>query len=719
MFPLLKPPVPLYVQEPGPDVAALLPSEHADRSHILALIRLGDYSQDAFLATDTYGTIVYMNRSAERLFGYRKGAAIGLGVEALLPDVGEINLRLRQPGTRNTLPWRGQGLDRQRQPLMLAGAATHIPAPTGHSHLYVMRPRRAGLPDSDRQAELASLVYRSTSEGMLVLDPKGFILDVNPAFVKLRGRPESEVIGRHVRCLNSPCHDREFYRTMWRTVMETGSWQGEHWGQHANGELYPEWLSINTSYGADGEVHRRVMIFSNIAEIKQAEAIIWKQANFDRLTDLPNRQMFHDRLEQSIRKSRRTGSRTGLLFLDLDRFKEINDTLGHAMGDELLKEAARRLSGCVRQSDTVARLGGDEFTVLLDDIREPRDVERLTRNILRRLAEPFRLGVETVFISTSIGITFYPDDAADAESLLNNADQAMYAAKAEGRNRSCYFTLSMQEQAQTRMRLVNDLHLALDQSQFSLDFQPIVDLASGRIAKAETLLRWHHPVRGLVSPNEFIPLAEETGIIRSIGDWVFCEATRQVAEWRRQYGLDMQVSVNISPAQLRHEGLDHVFWRSHLDTLGLSPRQVIVEITEGLLIDSGDERIQRQLDAFRDAGMQVALDDFGTGYSSLSYLRKFNIDFLKIDQSFVANLSPDGPDLALCEAVILLAHKLGLRVVAEGIESREQYELLAAAGCDYGQGYLFARPLAPIDFEPLLANGADLRPGGRSALATF
>lgn len=717
MFPLLKPPVPLYVQEPGPDVAALLPSEHADRSHILALIRLGDYSQDAFLATDTYGTIVYMNRSAERLFGYRKGAAIGLGVEALLPDVGEINLRLRQPGTRNTLPWRGQGLDRQRQPLMLAGAATHIPAPTGHSHLYVMRPRRAGLPDSDRQAELASLVYRSTSEGMLVLDPKGFILDVNPAFVKLRGRPESEVIGRHVRCLNSPCHDREFYRTMWRTVMETGSWQGEHWGQHANGELYPEWLSINTSYGADGEVHRRVMIFSNIAEIKQAEAIIWKQANFDRLTDLPNRQMFHDRLEQSIRKSRRTGSRTGLLFLDLDRFKEINDTLGHAMGDELLKEAARRLSGCVRQSDTVARLGGDEFTVLLDDIREPRDVERLTRNILRRLAEPFRLGVETVFISTSIGITFYPDDAADAESLLNNADQAMYAAKAEGRNRSCYFTLSMQEQAQTRMRLVNDLHLALDQSQFSLDFQPIVDLASGRIAKAETLLRWHHPVRGLVSPNEFIPLAEETGIIRSIGDWVFCEATRQVAEWRRQYGLDMQVSVNISPAQLRHEGLDHVFWRSHLDTLGLSPRQVIVEITEGLLIDSGDERIQRQLDAFRDAGMQVALDDFGTGYSSLSYLRKFNIDFLKIDQSFVANLSPDGPDLALCEAVILLAHKLGLRVVAEGIESREQYELLAAAGCDYGQGYLFARPLAPIDFEPLLANGTDLRPGGRSALA--
>ena len=715
MFPLRNSPIPHPPQASGPDAAALLPTDHADRSHILALLRLGDFAQDAFLSTDAHGRIIYMNRSAERLFGYRNGTAIGQRVESLLPDVGDVNQRLDQPGARDTLPWRGQGLDHQRQAMMLTGAATRIPASTGASHLYVMRQRRSGLPDTDRQAELASLVYRSTSEGMLVLDPKGFILDVNPAFVSLRGRAESEVIGRHVRCLNSPCHDRDFYRAMWRSVMGTGSWQGEHWGQHANGELYPEWLSINTSYGADGEVHRRVMIFSNIAEIKQAEAIIWKQANFDRLTDLPNRQMFHDRLEQSIRKSRRTGSRTGLLFLDLDRFKEINDTLGHAVGDDLLKEAARRLSGCVRQSDTVARLGGDEFTVLLDDIREPRDVERLTRNILRRLAEPFRLGVETVFISTSIGITFYPDDAPDAETLLNNADQAMYAAKAEGRNRSCYFTLSMQEQAQTRMRLVNDLHLALDQSQFSLDFQPIVDLTTGRILKAETLLRWHHPVRGLVSPAEFIPLAEETGIIRCIGDWVFCEATRQVAEWRRLYGLDIQISVNISPAQLRHEGLDHVFWRSHLDTLGLSPRQVIVEITEGLLIDSGDERIQQQLDAFREAGMQVALDDFGTGYSSLSYLRKFNIDFLKIDQSFVANLSPDGPDLALCEAIILLAHKLGLRVVAEGIESREQFELLAAAGCDDGQGYLFARPLSPIDFERLLANGTDLRPHARQA----
>lgn len=690
-----------------------------DASPLLALLHLADFARDACLATDVHGVLAYMNRSAERLFGYGRNQAVGLPLERLLPDIMGVRNRLNMAGSHRTLAWRGAGLDYKRQSLPLVGVATHVVTPLGQGQLLVVRRRRVrarGTPGATRQTELAALVYQNTSEGMLVLDPKGFILDVNPAFVKLRGRPQSDVVGRHVRCLNSPCHDREFYRAIWHTVLETGSWQGEHWGQHANGELFPEWLSINTSYSADGVVHRRVMIFSNIAEIKQAEAIIWKQANFDRLTDLPNRQMFQDRLEQSIRKSRRTGNRTGLLFLDLDRFKEINDTLGHAVGDELLKEAARRLSHCVRQSDTVARLGGDEFTVLLDDIRERRDVERLTRTILRKFAEPFRLGVETVFLSTSIGVTFYPDDALDAETLLNNADQAMYAAKAEGRNRSCHFTASMQQLAQTRMRTANDLHLALDQHQFALHYQPIVDLASGRIVKAETLLRWHHPIRGLVPPGEFIPLAEETGIIRSVGDWVFCEATRQVAEWRSRFGQDIQVSVNISPAQLRHEGLDHAFWRSHLDTLGLSPRQVIVEITEGLLVDPGDDRIHRQLQAFRDAGMQIALDDFGTGYSSLSYLRKFDIDLVKIDQSFVANLSPGGPDLALCEAIILLAHRLGLRVIAEGIEQVQQHRLLTAAGCDYGQGYVFSRPVPPHDFETLLATGADLRPAPAAAV---
>lgn len=696
--------------EEGLGQSPLLPSP-LDRSHMLALLRLGDFADDAFIAADPDGSVTYMNRAAERLFGTLRGDLSNLSISDLVLELPPRNESLDNLGRSGVLAWRSPGMRADGIALSLEGASTLMIGLSGLCYLYVMRACYADEDKNDRQAQLASLVYRNTSEGMLVLDPKGIILDINPAFVNLRGQHESEVIGRHVRLLNSPCHDRDFYRTMWRSVMETGSWQGEHWGQHKNGELYPEWLSINTTYTETGEVHRRVMIFSNIAEIKRAEAIIWKQANFDKLTDLPNRQMFHDRLEQSIKKSQRNGTKVGLLFLDLDRFKEINDTLGHATGDELLKEAARRLNACVRQSDTVARLGGDEFTVLIDDIAEKRDLDRLTKQILHKLSEPFQLGMETVFISTSIGVTFYPDDAKQAEVLLNNADQAMYVAKSEGRNRSCYFDASMQERAQTRMRLVNDLHLALAQNQFSLVFQPIVALESGRITKAETLLRWQHPLRGSIPPSEFIPLAEETGMIAAIGDWVFCEATRQAHEWRMRYLPQMQLSVNISPVQFRHEGIDLAFWLSHLETLGMSGDGVTIEITEGILLDSSSG-INEQLDAFRSAGMQVSLDDFGTGYSSLSYLRKFNIDYLKIDQSFVSNLGGAGPDLALCEAIILMAHKLGLKVVAEGIETSQQYELLRAAGCDFGQGFLFSKPLSARRFEALLALGEDIRPPG-------
>ncbi|MBV6271482.1 EAL domain-containing protein [Alcaligenaceae bacterium CGII-47] len=693
----------------GVELLRSLPSS-LDRSHMLALLRLGDFADDAFVATALDGRITYMNRAAGRLLGIARSAMSESFLSDFIQELPRYPEPLEEPGKSSVLTWSSPGIRTDGIALSLEGASTLMIGLTGPCYLYIMRARRAETDEDSRQDQLAALVYRNTSEGMLVLDPKGIILDINPAFVSLRGQHESEVIGRHVRLLNSPCHDRDFYRAMWRSVIETGSWQGEHWGQHKNGELYPEWLSINTSYTEEGQVYRRIMIFSNIAEIKRAEAIIWKQANYDKLTDLPNRQMFYDRLEQSIKKSQRSGTKVGLMFLDLDRFKEINDTLGHAIGDELLKEAARRLSACVRQSDTVARLGGDEFTVLVDDITQKRDLDRLSKLILLKLSEPFQLGLETVFISTSIGITFYPDDGKQAEVLLNNADQAMYVAKSEGRNRSCYFDTSMQERAQTRMRLVNDLHLALAQNQFSLVFQPIVELATGKITKAETLLRWQHPVRGAIPPVEFIPLAEETGMIAAIGDWVFCEATRQAHIWRARYLPQMQLSVNISPVQFRHEGIDLGFWLSHLETMGMSGTGVTIEITEGILLDS-NSGITEQLKAFRNAGIQVSLDDFGTGYSSLSYLRKFNIDYLKIDQSFVSNLGDAGPDLALCEAIILMAHKLGLKVVAEGIETSTQYELLCKAGCDYGQGFLFSKPLSARHFEALLEDGGDIRPG--------
>jgi diguanylate cyclase (GGDEF)-like protein/PAS domain S-box-containing protein len=444
-----------------------------------------------------------------------------------------------------------------------------------------------------------------------------------------------------------------------------------------------------------------VEIMRDITQKKKTDELIWNQANFDTLTGLPNRRMFRDRLEQEIKKAHRANLQLALLFIDLDHFKEVNDTLGHNIGDILLIEAARRIGGCVRESDTVAHLGGDEFTVILSEQGDVDSVARIAQNIIDALVAPFQLDEERAFISASIGITFFPDDAADVDALLKNADQAMYAAKTQGRNRYHYFTSSMQETAKTRMRIANDLRGALADRQFGLLYQPIVTLANGAIHKAEALIRWQHPTRGLISPTEFIPVAEGTGMIVEIGDWVFREAASQAAHWRASHYAKFQISINVSPIQFGHKGANFKAWLEYMQELGLPGQSVVVEITEGLLMDA-HASVTGQLLAFRDAGIRVSLDDFGTGYSSLSYLKKFHIDYLKIDQSFVHALESDSNDMALCEAIIVMAHKLGLKVIAEGVETEGQRNLLAAAGCDYGQGYLFSKPISSEEFETLL-----------------
>ncbi|MDO8990382.1 MAG: EAL domain-containing protein [Sideroxyarcus sp.] len=442
-------------------------------------------------------------------------------------------------------------------------------------------------------------------------------------------------------------------------------------------------------------------VSQDITEKKRSEEMIWQQANFDPLTGLPNRRMFQDRLEHEIKKSHRDGSQLALMFIDLDKFKEVNDTLGHDKGDILLAEAAQRIAACVRESDTVARLGGDEFTVILSELDDPNNIERIAQAIINALVAPFQLGEDTAFVSASIGITLYPVDATNLEMLMSNADQAMYASKSEGRNRFSYFTQSLQEAALSRMHLINDLRGALAGDQFRLHYHPIVELASGNIHKAEALIRWQHPTRGLIHPAEFVLLAEESGLIVEIGDWVFREAARQVLRLREIHHPEFQISVNKSPVQFRNDDRYFREWLPHLQKLGLPGQSMTIEITEGLLLDAS-AGTQTKLLGLRDAGIQVALDDFGTGYSSLSYLKKFDIDYIKIDRSFVRNLSATSDDMALCEAIIVMAHKLGLKVIAEGVETTSQRHLLAAAGCDYGQGHLFARPLPPLEFEALL-----------------
>ena len=435
---------------------------------------------------------------------------------------------------------------------------------------------------------------------------------------------------------------------------------------------------------------RIIGTYTDINEKKLAEAEVLRLAHFDGITNLPNRNLFLDRLSQEFKKANRSGKFIALIMLDLDRFKEINDTLGHQKGDFLIKLVAERLLECVRETDTVGRLGGDEFTIILTELDDFSDVELVAFKILDRLAMPYQLEEDLAYVTASLGITLYPNDGTEIEILFKNADQAMYAAKNSGRNRHCYFTPLMQKTSNDKAYLTSQLRNALTNNELSVVYQPIMNLITNEMHKAEALLRWNHPKKGDIAPSLFIPIAEETGQIVEIGNWVFKQAVSAVKLCREKIYPDFQIGVNKSPVQFKQEERPHLSWFEYLATLGLPGNSIVVEITEGLLLEK-TESLKNQFDNLKSAGIQVALDDFGTGYSSISYLKLFDIDYIKIDQMFVKNLSSSQEDLALCEAMIVMAHKLGILVIAEGVETVQQLELLKVAGCDYAQGYLFSK----------------------------
>ena len=559
--------------------------------------------------------------------------------------------------------------------------------------------------EAQRRAEdelrLYGTVFTHAAEGMTITDADSRIVAVNPAFCAITGYTPDEVIGRTPALLNSGRQGEDFYRKMWMSLRETGQWQGEIWNRRKDGGIFPEWLSIAAVSDDGGESGHYIGVFTDISERKQSEARIHHLAHHDALTGLPNRLLLEDRIEQGILKSKRGQRQMAIIFIDLDRFKNINDTLGHAVGDTLLIQAAQRGLHVLRDTDTLCRQGGDEFVVVLPELESRQDAAHVCRKILSALCQPYLLAGHELTVSGSAGIALYPEDGETASELLRKADAAMYRAKEEGRNTFCYFSAEINTATLGELLLENDLFGALERAELLMYYQPKVDAADGRIVGAEALMRWRHRERGMISPEQFIPLAEENGLINAFGEWAIRTVCAQQRAWLDDGLLVVPVAINISAQQFAQQDLPNMV--AHvLAEYGLPPQLIELELTESLLMRNS-ARAAAVLQTLRRMHVQVAIDDFGTGYSSLSYLRQFPVQSLKIDRSFVSQIGEHGESVRLASAIIAMAHELDLSVIAEGVENEIQARYLVEHGCDQFQGYLYGRPQPVDEFGALLA----------------
>ncbi len=547
---------------------------------------------------------------------------------------------------------------------------------------------------AEAELRLAAHVFNYSGEAIMVSDRKNHILEVNQSFERLTGYTPDEVRGRDPRMLSSGRTPREVYAAMWQALQQNGFWQGEMWDRHKSGEIYPKLLTISVVRDLHGEIEYFIASFTDISQLKAAEDRIRHVAHHDALTGLPNRLYLKIGLDQMLAAARREDMQAAVMFIDLDRFKVINDTLGHHVGDGLLVDVASRLQGCVRGSDLLARLGGDEFVVALTGHEVERSAVHVAEKILDELAQPYHIGEHTLRSTPSIGISLFPFDGDNIDALMKHADTAMYHAKSLGRNNFQFFSDEMNKTATDRLLLENSLHEALSAGQFLLHYQPQVEPKSGRLVGVEALVRWLHPTQGMIGPDRFIPVAEESGLIVPLGEWVLATACAQLRHWRDQGNRDLRMAVNISQHQLHSPRLVGTV-AELLERHQLAGHELELEITESVAMKNPQETI-RVLDSLRELGVELAIDDFGTGYSSLAYLKLLPIQRLKLDRSFVKDIEIDANDAAISSATIALAHALGLEVVAEGVETEIQREFLQRHGCDLMQGYLFSRPV-PAD----------------------
>ena len=553
----------------------------------------------------------------------------------------------------------------------------------------ILTERDDALRESKKSLYFAEKIIEASLDSIMVTDASGQILSINSAFSQLTGYSESEAVGQQASLLSSGRHDSEFYRQMWQEIAEQRMWQGEIWNKKKNGDIYPEWLTIVQINQDNESEHLFAAIFSDITDRKVSENKIHALAFFDELTGLPNRRLFYDRFEIALSTAHRNEQLAAVLFLDLDRFKHINDSLGHKVGDELLVAVSNRLARSLKEGDTVSRFGGDEFVMLLTEMGSVNDVVAVVERISKVLSGPYELGAKKIHVTPSIGVAIYPNDGRDTDTLLKHADIAMYKAKDSGRNSYQLYTAEMNSVAMDRLITQNFLRNAMEQNEFELFYQLQFDSISKQVVGIEALLRWNHPELGYVSPAHFIPMAEEIGIIVDIDRWVLREACKQRRLWQQQGLKNVRISVNISALHFRHDLIKSI--KAALTETGLSARLLELEVTESCLIEDIDQASKTLTEA-NELGIKNAIDDFGTGFSALSYLTQLPFDTLKIDASFVNKLPLDQSQCQIVTTIIAMAKGLNLAIIAEGVETQEQVDFLTAKGCSVMQGYLYCQP---------------------------
>lgn len=645
----------------------------------------------------------YVNSRFADIFGYRKQELIGKSVETLIyrEDLTLIkhNLSLRLKGEVKGIQYKFRGVKNDGEIIFVEVLGNRYNMGSKIAILGTL----IDITEANKATEklrMAAKVFENTIEGVVVTDKEGSIQWVNPAFSIITGYSDYEAIGNNPRILRSEKHDKEFYQQMWNSLLTTGQWQGEIWNRRKNGETYPEWLTISAIKNEQGETIQYVSVFNDISERIKREEHIKYQAFHDALTKLPNRYLLYDRLSMMISHAHRNEEKLAVMVLDLDRFKRINDTMGHPTGDTLLQEVATRLIGSLRQGDTVSRLGGDEFCIILEDIKTAENVIKVSNKIFKALSKPFLLKGHDLYVTTSIGVSVFPNDGLDADTLIKNADAAMYEAKASGRNSLRLYTASMNKEALERLSLENEIIKGLEKNEFVVYYQPQLCLTTGKIIGAEALIRWQHPELGLLLPGRFIPLAEETGLIELLGNWVLSTSCKQGRLWRDMGYSPITIAVNLSATQFQQQNLINTV-NDVLKKNEITASLLDIEITESSAIHDPDFAIMI-LRNLKKMGVQLSMDDFGTGYSSLALLNRLPIDRLKIDRSFIKDIDRDREKQAIVAAIIAMAKSLQLKVLAEGVETTKQMEYLKNLNCDEIQGYLISPPVKVEEFEVLL-----------------